>query len=89
VADVPSSTTHNRKDFPSRALAARGLRVTDADTYLYGLVDSDPHEVTETIVRLAGDKQRPPKTPDDLLNDLSRAGTKRFATATRNLLRLE
>ncbi len=81
--------THNRKDFPTKALAGRGLRVTDPDTYLCELVASDPHEVTTTIVRLAGEKKRPPKTPDDLLNDLARAGATRFAATTRKLLRTE
>jgi hypothetical protein len=89
VGGAPVLLTNNRRDFPSRALAARGLRVVDPDTYLCELVDSDPHEVTATIVRLAAEKQRPPKTPDDLLNDLARAGAKRFATATRKLLRPE
>lgn len=79
--------THNIRDFPSKPLAQRGLRATDPDTYLCELADEYPDEVTGTIVRLAGEKKRPPKSPADLLDDLTRAGVPRFAT--RLIARLE
>ena len=75
--------THNSRDFPSKPLAMRGLRVTDPDAYLCELADEYPDEVADTIVRLAAEKKRPPKSPDDLLNDLEHAGVPRFATRIR------
>lgn len=75
--------THNRADFPAGPLAQRGLRVTDPDTYLCELADELPDEVETTIVRLAAEKQRPPKSAADLLDDLARAGMDRFAAKLR------
>jgi hypothetical protein len=54
--------TRNPKDFPSAPLAERGVRVMDPDAYLCELVRELPDEVANTIVRLAAEKQRPPKT---------------------------
>lgn len=78
--------THNRKDFPSKPLKDRGVRVTDPDTYLCELVDDLPDEVIDTLVRLAAEKDRPPKTPEDLLDDLEAAGVPRFAAKARAFL---
>jgi hypothetical protein len=39
-----------------------------------------PDEVAGTIVRLAREKKRPPKSVDDLLNDLEHAGVPHFVT---------
>jgi len=78
--------THNRSDFPSEPLADRGVRVTDPDTYLCELADELPDEITDTIVRLAGEKRRPPKTPHDLLGDLAHAGVPRFTNRIRAVL---
>jgi predicted nucleic acid-binding protein len=71
--------TWNLADFPAEPLAALGLRVTDPDQYLCELLDQFPQEVTATVVRLAGEKRRPPKTPTDLANDLAKAGVETFA----------
>ncbi len=60
--------TRNKKHFPSEPLAERGVRVTDPDTYLCELADDLPGEVIDTLVRLAQEKDRPPKTPEDLLD---------------------
>jgi len=54
--------TWNLRDFPAEPLAALGLRVVDPDRYLCQLLDRFPQEVTATVVRLAGEKRRPPKT---------------------------
>ena len=72
--------THNKKDFPAKQLATRGLRVSDPDTYLCELAAEYPDEVADTIVRLAREKNRPPKSVDDLLNDLEHAGVPHFVT---------
>jgi predicted nucleic acid-binding protein len=71
--------TWNLSDFPAEPLAASGLRVTDPDQYLCELLDQFPQEVTATVVRLAGEKRRPPKTSTDLANDLAKAGVPIFA----------
>lgn len=81
--------TRNTKDFPSRPLAARGVTVADPDAYLCALVNALPAEVTDTVVRLAAEKRRPPKSPHDLLDNLESAGVPRFASQVRILLGAE
>lgn len=78
--------TRNARDFPSEPLAARGLRVTDPDTYLCELAGELPDEVADTVVRLADEKQKPPKTAAMLLDDLGHAGVPRFAATMRGIL---
>lgn len=78
--------TNNVKGFPPAPLAKHGVRVTDPDTYLCEAAAELPDEVAGTIVRLAAEKTRPPKTPPDLLNDLQHAGLHRFAAQVRRLL---
>ncbi len=78
--------THNKKDFPATPLRDRGVRVTDPDTYLCELADDLPDEVIDTLVRLAAEKSRPPKTAGDLLDDLEAAGVPNFAAKARSLL---
>jgi predicted nucleic acid-binding protein len=78
--------THDTAGFPSKPLAERGVRVTDPDTYLCELADELAGEVADTIVRLAAEKRRPPKTPQDLLDDLASAGVPRFADRVRAVL---
>lgn len=78
--------TWNQDDFPAADLAARGLEVIDPDSYLLRLLRRFPREVTDTVTRLAGEKQRPPKTAHDLAHDLSRAGVPRFSARLDRLL---
>lgn len=75
--------TWNHADFPAEPLAAMGLRVCDPDEYLCGLLSELPREVATTVVRMAGEKRRPPKTPDDIANDLAKAGVPTFAERLR------
>lgn len=77
--------TWNAHDFPAEPLAAFGLRVVDPDTYLSGLIREVPHEVVGTLLRLAGEKHRPPRTPSDLVESLGRAGCPGFAAHARAL----
>lgn len=60
--------------------------MTDPDTYLCELVDDLSDEVIDTLVRLAAEKERPPKGLKDLLADLEAAGVPRFAAKARALL---
>lgn len=78
--------TNNAKDFPPGPLAKRGVRVTDPDSYLCEIVQELPGEVVDTLVRLAAEKTRPPKTAHDLMDDLEHAGVPRFAEMVRRLL---
>ena len=78
--------TRNRKHFPEEPLAERGVRVMDPDDYLCELTHEVPDEVAATVVRLAAEKQRPPKTPADLLDSLQHAGVPRFSDKVRVLL---
>jgi hypothetical protein len=78
--------THNKKDFPAKPLAGRGVRVVGPDAYLCELVDELPDQVVDTVVRLAAEKQRPPKSPADLLADLDAAGVPNFAAKVRTLV---
>lgn len=51
-------------------LLAEWQRVIDPDTYLCELFDEFPGEITETVVRMAAGKHRPPWTPEDLAHVL-------------------
>lgn len=79
--------TWNLGDFPSEPLASLGLRVVDPDTYLRELLEELPHEVAATVVRLAAEKRRPPRTPEDLVDSLAKAGVPGFAECLRERLR--
>jgi hypothetical protein len=54
------------------------VRVVEPDTYLVELFDEQPDEVVATIVRIAGEKSRPPMTPLGVLAALRGAGLARF-----------
>ena len=56
------------------------------DEYLCELIVDSPGEVVETVVRLAGEKKRPPLTPQDLSARLAKAGTPNFAARLTELL---
>jgi predicted nucleic acid-binding protein len=71
--------TWNQADFPAEPLAAHHVRVCTPDEYLCDLLDAWPEEVLGTVVRLAGEKRRPPMTPTDLTSLLAKAGVPAFA----------
>jgi predicted nucleic acid-binding protein len=78
--------TCNLADFPAEELAARGLRVCMPDDYLCDLLDSWPDEVLDSVVRLAGEKRRPPMTPVDLTDSFAKAGAPAFAQRLQVML---
>jgi predicted nucleic acid-binding protein len=78
AARVDALVTVNLADFPAGPLNDRGVRVVEPDTYLVELFDEQPNEVIATIVRIAGEKTRPPMTPLQVLAALRRAGLERF-----------
>ncbi|MER6316640.1 hypothetical protein ABT237_23180 [Streptomyces sp. NPDC001581] len=72
--------------FPASDLAERGVRVIDPDSYLCELYGELPHEVAETVARLAGEKRNPPVTIGEAVARLANAGLPRFADLlTRHL----
>ncbi len=79
AARADALITWNLADFPAGDLAERGVRVIDPDSYLCGLYGELPHEVAETVVRLAGEKRNPPVTIADAVARLAKAGLPRFA----------
>ncbi|GAB3722812.1 PIN domain-containing protein [Nocardiopsis nanhaiensis] len=78
-----SILTWNLADFPSAPLAELGLRVIDPDTYLCELFEELPDEITKSVVRMAAEKRRPPRTPEDLAGALDKAGVPDFAERLR------
>jgi predicted nucleic acid-binding protein len=80
--------TWNRRDFPADGLARHGIQVMDPDEYLCGLIVEFPHEVVDTITRMAGQKKRPPLTAYDLADSLDNAGVPNFAARLRDHLDL-
>lgn len=78
AAQVDALVTVNLRDFPAGPLGERGVRVVEPDTYLVELFDEQPDEVVATIVRIAGEKSRPPMTPLGVLAALRGAGLARF-----------
>ncbi len=79
AAGVDVLVTNNLVDFPVGALAERGVRVVDPNTYLCELLEDETDELVATFLRLASEKTHPPKTPEDLLQALRRAGVATFA----------
>jgi predicted nucleic acid-binding protein len=59
AGEARTIVTWNESDFPAEPLAVKGVRVCDPDTYLCDLLDELPHEVTQTVVRLADEKRQP------------------------------
>ncbi len=78
--------TWNRGDFPAEPLARLGIRVADPDEYLHELLSELPSEVVATVVRLASEKRRPPRTALDMAESLAKAGVPTFAGELRSLL---
>lgn len=78
--------TWNRSDFPADALARMGIRVMDPDEYLCELIVEFPHQVVDTVVRLAAEKRRPPLTPSDIADRVAKAGAPNFAIRVKDHL---
>ncbi|MER5364015.1 PIN domain-containing protein [Streptomyces sp. NPDC002722] len=79
AAGADALITWNLADFPADELAAHGVRVIEPDSYLCGLYRALPHEVAETVVRLAGEKRNPPVTITDAIARLAKAGLPSFS----------
>jgi predicted nucleic acid-binding protein len=88
AAHAAALVTWNQVDFPAAPLAEHGVEVLDPDHYLHRLMTQFPREVADTVVRLAAEKRRPPKTTHELVADLQRAGLDQFSAALTDELGL-
>lgn len=82
-AGASALITWDAAGFPAEALAERGLRVVDPDTYLGELFEEFAEEVVETVVEIARGKTRPPMTAEEFLEALERAGLSAFPAMVR------
>lgn len=78
--------TRNTKDFPEGPLAAAGVRVLTADTYLVELLRRRPSASHDAFVAAAAARRRPPVTPCELTDRIDRAGAPTFAARMRRRL---
>ncbi len=78
AAGVDTLVTANRADFPTGPLRKLGVEVMGPDAYLAELFEDLPFEVTGAVLRIAGERTRPPMTPSDLLAALRGAGLRAF-----------
>jgi predicted nucleic acid-binding protein len=87
AAGVDALVTANRADFPTGPLRKLGVEVTAPDAYLTELFEDLPSEVTGAVLRIAGQRTRPPMTPDELLVALRGAGLVSFPDRVERRLR--
>jgi len=78
--------TANLGDFPEEPLAALGVLVVGPDSYLCELLAEHPEEIVATVVRMASEKTRPPRSPRELLAGLRGAGLRTFPNRVAALL---
>ena len=83
AARADALITWDKTGFPSKKLAALGLRVVDPDTYLVEVFDELGDGVIVTVDQLARSKTRPPMSTDDLLDRLDGADLVRFTKRVR------
>ncbi len=78
--------TANLRDFPPAALEPFNIEAQGPDQFVLDLVDLAPARVATVIERQAAALTRPPRTVDELLDELSREGLPRAAAALRSYL---
>ncbi len=64
--------TENLRYFPPSACALHGIIAMSLDDFISELLDEQPTVVSDAIIEMAGRRNRPPMTPDDLLEILER-----------------
>jgi len=75
AAGANTLVTANLGDFPAEPLAALGVRVVGPDVYLCELLADYPDEVVATVVRMAAEKTRPPRSPCSVWGAFSVSGS--------------
>ena len=86
AARADALVTADLGDFPQEPLATLGVRVMGPDAYLCELLVGYPDEIVTTVIRMAAEKTRPPRTPSELLTALRAAGIPRFPDRVAALL---
>jgi len=71
--------TNNLPDFPASTLAARGVTVMSADTYLCQIAADLPDLVVAAFNNISARKTRPPMPVPVIVEALERAGVSEFA----------
>lgn len=71
--------TANLSDFPTAALAERGVIVQHPDEYFVELLAVERDAVVGVLEEMAAARTRPQRTVNDILSTLDRAGLARFA----------
>jgi predicted nucleic acid-binding protein len=71
--------TFNTKDFPRAVVARHGIEVRRPDAFVLALLAHDPEAVYAVARAHRSELRKPPKTVDQYLELLSRAGLKRTA----------
>jgi hypothetical protein len=59
--------TNNTRDFPAEALAQLDLEVQSLDEFLINQATLDEEAVVAVLHEIEADRQKPPRTPDELL----------------------
>jgi predicted nucleic acid-binding protein len=78
--------THNRRHFPSSALAPYGIETLSPDGFLNLLLDLAPDTMMQIITEQAEDLKNPPQSVAQILNNLS-LDAPTFADAVRGRMR--
>ena len=64
--------TSNMRDFPAESLTSFSIEAQTPDQYLMDLLDLDHEQVTNVLGQQARALRNPPKTVNDILNELAR-----------------
>lgn len=75
--------TANVKDFPERELKRFQLSVQTPDEFLLNQLDLNASLVMDVLRGQAEDMINPPRTVEDIISSLEKAGAKNFATYAR------
>lgn len=79
--------TSNIRDFPRLALAPFGVEIRSPDEFLMYLFDEAPRTMIQIVRAQAAQLTRPPKTVEEVLNDIS-VQAPQFAAAVRSRMNL-
>lgn len=75
--------TENKRDFPDTELNKYGIEVHTADEFLCGHIDLFGSTGHQAVTHTAAALKNPPRTVDDILNSLAKAGAPEAATLLR------
>lgn len=76
--------TSNLDDFPAEALQPHGIEAKTPDDFVLDQISLDEGRVRDCVHQIARGRTRPPKTYEEVLNALERAGLVGSAAALRD-----